>query len=301
MQAAQEEHGLFVFEASQRITYNTKKAVPLKEVVLALQGLDGVLKALPGLLSGITGVEIEASEFLVQRIEAGSLVEDIVVRFFFRDRAHLDAFVGRMGQNKVVRYTVIAAGLAGLVGYGVATSISGRTPASVSINNSVIFANGAGAVNITPEAFEAAVVAAASGDKRGVAESALKFLGPARADLGSSVVFAEGLPEQQIEINAAAIAEAPAKIELAPNERHEEFKRVPLAIRATNLDSKKQGWAGKLAHREERLPIELDPSVAESEMFGRTEVMVDAALVFREKGRGRELKPARIYVRKVYP
>ena len=77
------------------------------------------------------------------------------------------------------------------------------------------------------------------------------------------------------------------------------WPNIPV-VRATDLDNRTRGWAGRLGTREERLPIELDPSVAEAELFGRTSVRVDAALVFREKGRSRELKPARIYVRKVH-
>lgn len=168
--------------------------------------------------------------------------------------------------------------------------------------NSVIIQNGAGALNIDPKVFEAAIVAAASGNKKAIAESALKATSPVRADPGSSMAISGPLAVDgpAIVIPYAAVAEAPARIELEPNERVEEYKGAELTVRATNLDSRKQGWAGKLGTREERLPIELDPSVSETELFGRERVKVDAALVFKEKGHSRELKPARIYVRKVH-
>lgn len=91
------EGGLFVFQATQRITYSTKKPVPIKEVIIALQGLEGVLKPVPLVLRELTGIEIERSEFLIQSLQAGSLIEDVVVKFFFGDKDRLDDFVKRLG------------------------------------------------------------------------------------------------------------------------------------------------------------------------------------------------------------
>lgn len=297
-----EQDGVFVFRTSHRIVYNTKQPVPIKEVILALQGLDGLLRAVPKLVEGFTGVEIERGEFHIQSLESGSLIEDIAVAFFFKDKAGLDAFVTKMGANKAVKATVITAIIAALVAYGLHLATAKNPAPNITATNNVIINIGAGEVGMTPEAFTA-VVKSAVGDKKGVAENALKFIGPARADPGSSVTLDSAVQGQQasvpIEISSAAIAEAPKRIELASNERVEEYKSAKLYIRATNLDSKKIGWAGKLANRDDRLPIELDPAVSEADIFGRTEVVVDAALVFKEKGKSRELSPARIYVRKV--
>ena len=139
-------------------------------------------------------------------------------------------------------------------------------------------------------------------DKKSTSESALKFIAPARSDPGSTISFdpdPSGVEPPGVELPASFVNEAPARIELQKNERVEEFAAAELIIRATNLDSKKTGWAGKLGHRDERLPIELDPSVDERDLFGRDKVRVEAALVFKEKGKSHELMPARIYVRKI--
>lgn len=287
-----EEGNLFVYKATHRIYYNTAKPVPIREVILALQGLEGVLKPLPKVVSSLTGIAVDDSRFLIQSIESGSLIEDIAIWFIFKDKEKMEAFIRKLGENNAVRYTVISAAIAATVVYGLHMATSDKSAPSITATNSIIINAGAGAINISPEAFSAAVHASIA-DKKGVAESALKLIGPARADPGSTVKF-DGL-----ELSSSAIAEAPARIELDANERIEEYRAVQLTIRATNLDSRKSGWAGKLGPREERLPIELDPAVAEADIFGRTAVIVDAALVFKEKGQSRELKPARIYVRKV--
>ena len=293
----------YVYEAKHRIYYNTKQPVPIKEVIIALQGLDGVLRTVPLVLTALTGIESQGSEFLIESLETGSLIEDVAIKFFFKDRANLDAFVEKMGEKKIVKTAVIAAIIGGVVGYGLHWAAGQKATPTIQATNSVIIQNGAGALNITPEAFAAALQAATVGNKKPIAESALKLTSPVRGEPGSEVTFGEPNTDAtpNVRIPHSAVAEAPARIELKPYERTEELKNTVLNLRATDLDSKKRGWAGRLDSREDRLPIELDPSVAESEIFGRTSVRVDAALVFREKGKSRELKPARIYVRKVHP
>lgn len=294
------EPAKYVWETSHRIFYNTPNPVPIKEIIAALQGLEGVLKVLPKAVTELTGIEIAETQFLVQSLETGSLQEDLIVKFFFGDKDKFDAFVERMGQNKVVKGAVIAAIIAGLIGYGAAKLTSPSAAPNITATNSVIIQGGAGALNISPEVFAAALDRAAAKEKKAVAESAIKFMAPAQAQPGSSIsVGGIDTSEQTFTFSAASVAEVPKRLELEANERIEEYKNTRLIIRATNLDSKKSGWAGKLSQREERLPIELDPSVSEADIFGKQELQVDAALVFKEKGRSRELKPARIYVRRV--
>lgn len=296
------EGSLYVFEAVHRIYYNTKKPVPIKEIIIALQGLEGVLKSVPEAVALATGIAVVGGEFLIQSIETGSVIEDIVVKLVFGDQAHLDAFITKIRGNKPMHAAFISAVIAGLVVYGVTKAVGDKQPqTSIHATNSVIIQNGAGSIDITPEAFQAAIAEAVK-DKRSTAESALKFIAPARADPGSTISFdpdPSGVEPPGAELSASFVKEAPARIELRPNERVEEFAAADLIIRATNLDSKKTGWAGKLGHRDERLPIELDPSVDERDLFGRDKVRVEAALVFKEKGKSRELMPARIYVRKI--
>lgn len=294
----------WVFEASYRVYYNTKDPVPIKEIISSLQGLEGLLQWVPQALTNLTGIEIDGSQFLVQTIKSGSLVDDFLLKFFFKDKESFEAFAQKLGENKKMRAAVIAAIVAGAVGYGLhwaATASKQPTP-SITATNSVIIQNGAGVLNISPEVFQEKLLSALS-DRKAVAASAIKVVSPARSDPTSTIRFGtqEDAATTGLEIPASAIAEAPTKLTLEPNERIEKYTSAVLQLRAMNLDSKTSGWAGKLANREERLPIELDPNVSASEIFGRDSVIVDADLVFTESGRSRELKPKRIYVRRVIP
>lgn len=291
--------GLFVYQCTHRIVYNTKKPVPISEVIHALQGLQTLLKTIPKVMTGLTGANIESSEFELKSLESGSLIEDVIVRFFFKDQEQLNKFVDKTRDNGIVKNTIVAVAIAGLVGYGISLATGNKPATNITANNNVIINIGAGEVQMTPEQFSAIVKTAVGSDRKSIAESALKFIAPARADEKSTITFGSDKTGDPIQLTAAAIVEAPRTIELAKNERVEEFKNVRLVIRAVDLDSRKTGWAGRISNRDERLKIELDPSVSESDLFGKSEVNVDAALVFTEQKKSRELLPSRIYVRRV--
>lgn len=155
------EGGLFVFQATQRITYSTKKPVPIKEVIIALQGLEGVLKPVPLVLRELTGIEIERSEFLIQSLQAGSLIEDVVVKFFFGDKDRLDDFVKRLGEKQGMRAVVLSAIVAGVAVYGLHWASGQKAAPMIEATNSVIIQNGAGVMNVDPQVFQAAIEKAA--------------------------------------------------------------------------------------------------------------------------------------------
>lgn len=295
MSNTSKENFEFVYQATHRVYYSTEKHIPIKDVIIALQGLEGLLKPLPKLMQGLTGIEVNGCEFLVEKIEAGSLLEDIVIRFFFKDKENLDAFVDKLSENKAVKTTIITVAITGLVGYGLHLAMGDSPAPQINATNSTIIQNGSGQLNIHPDVLKA-LIRESVVDKKSLAESSLKIINPARTDKNANIEFDDSLI-----ISHAAVSEAPKKIEMEANERLEEFKQVVLTLRAANLDSKKSGWAGRLGVREERLPIELDPAVSEADIFGRVTVIVDAALIYKEKGKSRELRPSRIYVRKVWP
>ncbi len=294
----------FIFEARYRIYYKTENPVPIKQIISSLQGLEGVIKYLPAALTNLTGVEIQESEFLIQSIEAGSLWEEIFVKLTFGSKDKLDEFLAKTHANKPVRNTIIGVALLGLVGYGMhlAATASKTAAPTITATNSVIIQNGAGVLNLTPEVVQKHIEAAVK-DKKSVAESAVRFISPARAELNAtiSVGDAENFEESRLEIPSKAIKETPARLEIEPNERVEVYKNSKLQIRALNLDSHTTGWKGKLSNREDKLPIVFAPEIDISSLFGVETLLVDADLVFAEKGKSRELQPKRIYVHRVHP
>lgn len=299
-QTIKKEGDFWVYETKHRFYYKTHNPVPVKDVIIALQGLEGILGNLPKALQTLTGINVDGSQFLVQSIESGSLTEDIIVKFFFKDKENFDKCISRLGENKMLKGCAIGLIIAALAGYGLhwATSTTSNPGTNITATNSIIIQNGAGVLNIEPETFKKAIETALP-NKKQAALDAIKFILPAQDEKGASISISSADLKDKIEFNSDTLIEVPKKLELEANERVEFYENVKLQIRATNLDSKSTGWAGKIASRDDRLPIILSPEIDSSEIFGREFVYVDANLVFQEKGKSRELKASKIHVLKI--
>ena len=155
----------FVFQTTHRIYYNTEEAVPLGDIALALMALERIVTASEGAFEGVTGVDIDRMQVLISKLESGSLIEDIVIKFFFKDQAGLDAFIakarsktlenGVTGKSLVVGAVIAAAVGAGAFYAASRAGTGGQT--TITANNNVIINIGAGEVGMTPEAFKAVV------------------------------------------------------------------------------------------------------------------------------------------------
>jgi hypothetical protein len=163
----------------------------------------------------------------------------------------------------------------------------------------VIITIGASEMHMTPEQFSA-IVQSAVESKKDAAQNAIKLMAPARTDPSSSVDLNAASQGPKLQVPPAAIAETPKHLELPKNERTMDLPNAIVEIRASDLDSKKTGWAGKIQGATDRVRIELDPTVSETEMFGKSQVTADVTLIYAPRGRGETLKPAKIYIRKIY-
>ncbi|MDF3821696.1 hypothetical protein P3G55_17460 [Leptospira sp. 96542] len=302
-QVVNRENGLWFYETKHRITYNTKKPVPIRDIIQSLQGLEAMLGTVPVIISKLTEVEIDHATFSLAALESGSLIEDVVVRFFFKDKAGMEAFIDKVRDNKVTKGVVIAAVIGGVIGYGahLATSQPAQPPApSITIANNTIIAVGADAMQMAPETFAAAVREAVQANKKEVAQGAIKMMAPSRGDPESSLSIGTETAPNQVTLPPKAIAETPTRLDLGKNERTEDFSKVEIQLRAHDLDSKKTGWAGMIAGKTERLRIELDPHVNEADLFGKASVKADVTLVYEPRGQGMKLTPVKLFVRKIY-
>lgn len=289
------------FTASHTVYYNTREPIPLSEVIAALQALEKLLHDVPKVVAGVTKTEIIRSEIFIEKIESGSLLEKVAIKMFFKDEAELDKFLDKIREeNGVLRTTIIAAALGGIVTAGVmwaAGTMNSAVP-NITANNNTIINIGAGEVNMTAEEFRAIVETAVS-DKKEVAKNAVKFLAPAKRETGSSIVIG-GDDSAAVQIAPEAIFEAPTKIDIPVDKRIEDVNAIDVHIRASDLDSKKSGWAGLIEGRTARVKIELDPVVNEAELFGKTKVKADVTLIYTLQRKSNELTPSTIFIRRIY-
>lgn len=289
----------FPYSLTHTVYYNTKNPVPISEVIDALQSLQALMKTVPKVIEGITETKIRATELHIERIESGSLSETVLLTLFFKDEDELKKFMAKIRENPKLKYTLVGFALAGVVMYGI-QSVSGSkgdTP-QIQANNNTIIAIGADATNMAPEALTAIIEAAVSNKKEN-AKQAVKFVSPARSDPESSVsLLGENGPE--IEITPKAIGETPRVVGEIRDQKIEDISNVEVQIRATDLDSKSSGWAGKIEGITSRTKIELDPRVDEKLLFGRVVVRADVTITFVTKPNDKKYTAKSIFIRKIY-
>lgn len=111
----------FYFDASHRVYYSNKEPVPIADVIESLIGLEKLMRMTPKALSALTGVEIQRVDVFVEQVESGSLLEEIGVRLFFKDKVDLMKFVDKV-REKVGdgpgRYVLIGAVMVAMVYIG---------------------------------------------------------------------------------------------------------------------------------------------------------------------------------------
>jgi hypothetical protein len=289
-----------VYTAHHRIVYNTKNPVPISDVILALQGLEGLLKSVPRVMEQITGTDILRTEYYIDRVESGSLIEDVILKFFFNDKEGLDKFLDKMKGNGLVKGTVIAAIIGGVVTYAGMSAVGAMKgqAANITANNNTIINIGAGEVKMTPEEFRS-IVASAVGDRKAAARDAVKFLTPARNNPGSSVEIGDQVGHI-VEVTNEAIAETPKTFDSIKNQKEVELGKVTVEIRATDLDNRKTGWAGKIDGITGRVRIELDPLLKESVLFGKASVLADVTVTSIVKSGSSEYTPSKITIHSIH-
>lgn len=140
-------------------------------------------------------------------------------------------------------------------------------------------------IGIDPAQIEASLEKRHAGRKAlPLAKRALQFIRPAKGEPGAGVVGggAELTPETVRAAPGAADVEAAEEME-----DQEPLLAQRVVIHATDLDSKKSGWACHLPGRwEKRLRMQLFPSVDASAIYGRREITADVILMSRVDDEG---------------
>jgi hypothetical protein len=293
----------FVFSTSHQVYYSNREPVPIKEIVDSLLGLEQIIRMSPRVLHGLTGVEIDHVDIFVEHLESGSLLETVLIKLFFKSEDDLNTFLdkirGKLEKPGMPRNILIGAVLSALVGYGAYLAASSQKvagAATITANNNVIINLGAGQVDLTPEVFKA-IVEAAVIDRKELARSAVKVLKPARLDDQASIQFDESAG---LVFSADVVKATPKTVEIDTQQNVEQLLDVDLEIRATNLDSAKQGWAALLPGKiDRRIKLQLAEGVDPLDVAGKLKVRADISIYYSLDKDGVRLIPHHILLREV--
>lgn len=288
-----------------RIKYETEVPIPLKDIIKALESLEGLLQNTSTVLEDLSQVEVQGHKIYVQRIEAGSLVEDILVKIIFGDKQKLDDFTTWL-HNTNMKNILIGALIGGALTYGFTVltnnnAVPGSNSGSQIVNspNSMIVNFPSGALSDVAAEQINLSIAKHIQNKNEYAKQTLNFLEPTKNDPKASISLGEGT-NAKANIPASSIKDIPRKYTPKKNNRFEDLNGIVIKLRATDLDSKKSGWAGSIDGITDRLKVELDPTLDPIELYGKKTITADVTLERDFNPKENKLVPKRIIIRAIY-
>lgn len=265
---------LLVFRHSGRYTANR---FTIDDVIGTLGAQREILRVAALALTQLDeSITVQDIQFVVERIEAGSLAWDILVEVEALYQRQISEVVVEgieemFGVDVPAEYEALISLLSVAVVYMVAryayervARSSGTSQPAIHISgeNNVVVQTVAQVVNQTPEAVAAALDRAVTPTRRRQLVSRVAdFLRPARQEAGSIIEIA-GAPT----IPAEAIREFPgdAALEAVDDSSMLDVEGAIIEIRAMDRDRSKTGWSARIWRDDrfpKRLPMDLYPTV----------------------------------------
>ncbi len=276
------------------IYYSNRNVIPAEEVAEALLALSRLVERTPRLLRQLApGISTPKARLYVEKLESGSLTEDIIVAFGFGSKKKMDRTLRvwgkRFGFDLTTRAGVIRALIAVLVlaggyyAYQRANTPAPTPSAHVEIKDNVILQIGAKELGRKPEDLLKLVELAIHRKDR-LAGDAIAVVKPAKRDPNASIQF-DGDPA--LSIPAQTIAAIPNEMPPDKAEKSVTHEGVDVRLRAVDLDSPSSGWAAVVPEiNPRRVRLELTDTINPDELFGRKSVRGTVEAVFRKNVHG---------------
>jgi hypothetical protein len=303
------ENGDLILSTKHTLYYDCAGPVPIGELAASLVAFEKVVKQARPLFEMLYSCQISDVRVYVNEIETGSLLDDFVIKFVFKDQAAYDACVANLrkvtGVQKLTERLPTIGPLitVALLAGGISAVSRGCGSDGISVNlknardNVIVIA--AGEHQMKPEDFQA-VVNDALKDRYLLATNAAKVFLPAKKENADSSIKIDDRVD--LMISPEAVKEVPVIVKKGTAKQSQEVhSKITIQIRALDLDNRKKGWGVMIPSiSNARIPLELDPQVNPAELLGRSIMQADIEVFFRVDAAGDEhIKSA--YLRKVYP
>lgn len=290
----------YTVDVQYGIKYTTTKPVPIPEIVNSLEALARIIKRTPKFVEkSFEGIQVVETDVYISKIESGSLIENFIVRYVFKDKENYDTakqvFDKIMADNTAIR-TIVAMSVGGLIVYGVMNALPSNQPTTnLQMYNSTIMNIGA---DMNFEAGEIRAMLEATSDKKSLARDAVSAVRPAKADSNATI---EVIDMPSIEMPSAAIAEAPEEYEPPiPEEREVSYTNTQVVIYASDRDKSESGWAGIVPGVvDRRINMILDSNVDPMTLHGRTQVRADITVLERYVASKNRYEPRKVEIIRV--
>ncbi|WP_430433796.1 hypothetical protein [Methyloversatilis sp.] len=291
----------------QSVYYTNKEHLPVEDVAASLLALKAIIEATPEVLEKIApGLHIQSVSVYVNEVRAGSLWEDLVVKFLWGSQENLTKNVEELRgslkvdsliENKLLVGCIIGA-LVMAGGIYLLNKLNGTKEQKEPLQNnlSVVINIGAQLAGVSEDQFSAAIHNAIK-SKPSLTKEAVKVVRPAKREAGTSIVLNHDGASQ---IGNKAIQAMPLAV---PGDDEEEliddYQEVEIQIRAIDLDSTKRGWAAVVPSvNPKRAKMHLDPHIKLSDLLGKEFVTGDITVISKYDESGKKI-PTLIFLRDV--
>lgn len=293
---------VYVLETSYTINYTTKKPIPIPEIVDALQALERIIKRTPAFIEKYyEGIIITETQVYVETIQAGSLREELLIKYLFRTKDNFEQAKELAGKiledNEVIKY-LVAMGVGATLVYGgslISSTESPKVPPSITAyNNNIINIGG----DIEMKAQDIEAVLKGITDKKSLAKDAVKVIKPAKNDPNSSIEIGD---ISALTINKKLVAVFPEAYEPPlPTERSTRYERQKIVIDASDRHKHGTGWGGVVpALFDHRVKFVIDEMVDPAVLHGRTTAVANISVIERYKASNKKYEVKEVLIEDV--
>ncbi|WP_292935972.1 hypothetical protein [Noviherbaspirillum sp.] len=291
----------------QSIYYSNKSHLPLEDVAESLLALKGLIEATPDILERLSpGLHIQKVNVYLNEVRAGSLWEDLIVKFIWGSQEKLsqdvDAWRNGLRVDSIISNRLIIGAIIGalIMGGGIYLLDKLKGPEeqkqTLQTNQNIFILAGANLTGITEEQFKSVIDGAIS-RKEQIPKDAVKLIRPAKREGSVSITLNR---DEATTISSDAIRAMPNMVsnDEIP-ESIEDFQNIEIQIRAIDLDSTKRGWAAVIPSVDSRrTKMHLDPHIKATNLIGKTVIMGDVTVIFRYDQSGNRI-PSLVFLRNV--
>ena len=281
--------------------FDRSSAPTLQEVIDSLQGFDAIAKRFPKILSELMDVPVSSVSVNVNKIEIGSLYDDLIVNFGFGGQEQIDLFMKEMHEefmnHEAVPYLIffllLIAG--GVVLYKAVSPKEKPMDPIINSHNTTIVNIIAADVGKDPEQVKEII-------ERAVPHSESIKLAKDSCKIFNAFGDSESMKFKNFEkysMPKELVKSFPSDIAVDEIEDMKDFDGVEVQIRAADMDSLKTGWAARIpAVYDKRLKVKVAGAVDASKINMGASVKADVTVVY--KNEGGEMVPSYAMIRKIY-
>lgn len=281
--------------------FDRRTTPSLQEVVDSLQGFDGIAKRFPKILSALLDAPIKSVTVDVNKIEIGSLYDDLVVKFGFGGQEQTDLFMKEMHEkfmnHKAVPFILFFALLiaGGIIAYKVISPGDASSSPVINSNNTTIINMISADVGKDADAVREIIERAIPrSDSIKLAKDSYKIFS-AFGD-SDSLRFRNF---DEYKLPKDVVDTLPSSLDFDAVQELQDLENVDVEIRAADLDSVKRGWAAKVpAVSDKRIKVKVAEGVDVTKVQIGSNVKADITVVHKVKGS--VLEPGYCIIRKIY-